>query len=135
MKKILLLIISLLLITGCTKEKVICTLALSDKAKEEGLDCEEVIGYINGDNLLTDVELVINFKDKNALDEYCGLFEMSNEYATENDKIDFKCGDDSITFTSARSSLNNLKISEDSVMNKDKETFINAVTSKGFTCN
>ena len=131
MKKIL-GILAILLLTGCVKEKVICS--LNSEYSETGITKEEIIGMFNGDNELVDMEMTFTFVSNERADEMCDLFEMSNSSQDKSNRIKFKCSDNTLTITSYQGVLSNLKMHENEIMGKTKEQFINIINNKGYKC-
>ena len=109
MKKIIFLFL-IFFLTGCVKEKVLCT--LNSEYSETGLTKEELTGMFNGDNELVDLEITYTFVSNERADEMCDLFDMANEYKESSDKVKFSCSSNTLTMTSYKGILDNLKIQE-----------------------
>ena len=131
MKK-LLFVFLILLLTGCVKEKVLCT--LNSEYSETGITKQELTGMFNGDNELVDMELTFTFVNNDRALEMCDLFEMANEYQDKSNKVKFDCNDNTLTITDYKGVLNNIKTEEKDIMGKSKEDFIKIINNKGYKC-
>lgn len=131
MKKML-FIFSILLLTGCVKEKVLCT--LNSEYSETGITKEELTGMFNGDNELVDMEMTFTFVSNERAKEMCDLFEMANEYQERSNRTKYDCDDNTLTITSYKGVLKNLNMEENEVMGKTKEGFIKIINNKGYKC-
>ena len=116
MKKYILLIICVLLLSGCAKSEKLECVYTNDK---EGNEYTSVMDIKVKNDYVVDAVVVITYKDEKAAKNMCDIYKMASDA-----KGNVKCSDNTITLKNYHKSL-----SEDKIKKKD---YIKIMEKKGY---
>jgi len=116
-KYFLLAVVGLLLLTGCGKNQVVCTIS----AEENGMKVtESIIGELDGDNKVTKVSMEYEYDDAETVKQLCEIVKISFPEA--------ECSGKKIILPDAAAMLED---EETKLVGLTKEEFITYATSEG----
>ena len=116
-KYFLIAVVGLLLLTGCGKNQVVCSMSL----EEGGISMKNsIIGELDSANKITKVSAEYEFNDATTAESYCSLIKLSFSDAT--------CSGKKITIPDASTMLED---EETKIVGLTKEEFITFATAEG----
>lgn len=127
MKKVMVLgLASLFILTGCGSKKVVC----SGTTTEDGQKIKmKVTGSLKKDKI-DKISAEMKFSDKDTAKQMCGLLELANSFAKDDEKIEYKCDGKTLKIEDYAK----FSEDEDSLVGKSKKEFIKAMEEQELTC-
>ena len=132
MKKGLVLLVGILLLTGCGKKEEQLNTLSCKMNDTTGVDkaTYDVTAYFGSDNKISSVKITVEFEDEFTGKVYCETYNAMNLARSEKEKVNITCDGKKI-YIDDYAKFNN---KSDDILDIDKDEFIAKFTKDGFEC-